>query len=494
MREAKNNLNLQPSTLNPLMNPSYPYDLIIGLDRSDKKADLCLITTATGQRRSQTIDTAPEALWEWLLALRQKHPQARVGLCLEQPAVHLVAFLEAYDWITLYPINPITLQKYREAFVTSCAKDDAKDADYLADLLLTHHAKLKPWAPEDSATRAVQQLVFHRRAVVDERTGLTNRLIALLKQYFPQALVLCGEDLWRPLATRFLLKWSSLQAVQKVKPATLKTFYYLHGSRSAKLLEQRLALVQKAVPVTDETALIESFALRVQLICRQLQLVQQTLTHYEKQIVSAYAAHPDHEIFASLPGAGPVLGPRLLASIGSQRERFGAAAELQHYTGIAPVTKRSGGSCYIHRRYLCPKVPQAELPRVCQGKHSVEPMGGGVLFAAAYQGQSASDRGAGLGLQVAAGDLPLLAESHSLSGSHLRGGFEEKWQQLGVALRPRGIGQKSLQKSHERILKKPLTDYLRGELRHAGPNDVNPVKVRGPTGLYARAAELACPP
>ena len=32
--------------------------------------------------------------------------------------------------------------------------------------------------------------------------------------------------------------------------------------------------------------------------------------------------------FASLPGAGPVLGPRLLASMGSQRERFGAAADL----------------------------------------------------------------------------------------------------------------------------------------------------------------------
>jgi|GEM_PF-3554574 len=236
------------------MNTPHPYDLVIGLDRSDKKADLHLITTATGQRRSQTIDTAPEALWEWLLQLRQEQPQARVGLCLEQPAVHLIAFLESYEWIMLYPINPITLQKFREAFVTS----RAKDALYLAELLLTHHDQLQPWAPEDSATRAVQQLVFHRRAVVDERTALTNRLIALLKQYFPQALVLCGEDLWRPLATRFLLKWSSLQAVQKAKPATLKQFYYLNGSRSAKRLEQRLALVEKAVPVTDETALIEA--------------------------------------------------------------------------------------------------------------------------------------------------------------------------------------------------------------------------------------------
>ena len=180
-------------------------------------------TPAPASAGPQPSTPRPKRFGNGCWQLRQQHPQARVGLCLEQPAVHLIPFLEAYDWITLYPINPITLQKYREAFVTSRAKDDAKDADYLADLLLTHHAKLKPWAPEDSATRAVQQLVFHRRAVVDERTGLSNRLIALLKQYFPQALVLCGEDLWRPLATAFLLKWPSLQAVQKAKPATLET-------------------------------------------------------------------------------------------------------------------------------------------------------------------------------------------------------------------------------------------------------------------------------
>jgi hypothetical protein len=93
------------------MTPS-PYDLVIGLDRSDKKADLCLLDTRTGQRRSLTLDTAPEALCEWLAQLRQQHPQARVGLCLEQPAVHLIPFLETYAWITLHPINPITLQKY----------------------------------------------------------------------------------------------------------------------------------------------------------------------------------------------------------------------------------------------------------------------------------------------------------------------------------------------------------------------------------------------
>ena len=125
--------------------------------------------------------------------------------------------------------------------------------------------------------------------------------------------------------------------------------------RSAKLLEQRLALVAKAVPVTDQTALIGSLVLRVQLICRQLQLVQQTLHQYEKQIAQTFTQHPDHAIFASFPGAGPVLGPRLLGSLGSQRERFEEAANLQRYTGVAPVTKQSGGKCHVHRRYLCPK-------------------------------------------------------------------------------------------------------------------------------------------
>jgi hypothetical protein len=137
------------------MNPMYPFDLVIGLDRSDRKADLYLIDPTSGQRRKQTISTSPEGLHEWLLQLRQEHPQARVGLCLEQPAASLILFLEAYHWITLYAINPITLQKFREAFVTSRAKDDGKDAQYLAELLLSHHQKLKPWQPDDAQTPAL---------------------------------------------------------------------------------------------------------------------------------------------------------------------------------------------------------------------------------------------------------------------------------------------------------------------------------------------------
>ncbi len=178
--------------------------------------------------------------------------------------------------------------------------------------------------------------------------------MALLKQAFPQALDLCGEDLWRPLATAFLLKWPTLQALQKAKPEAIKTFYYLQGSRSQKLITERLAQIAKAIPLTDEPAVLESHTLRVQLICRQLQLLHKTIAEFEAKIATAFQAHEDHEIFASLPGAGPVLAPRLLASLGSQRERFATASHLQRFSGIAPITKQSGASRYIHRRYRCP--------------------------------------------------------------------------------------------------------------------------------------------
>ncbi len=366
------------------MPTTHPYDLVIGLDRSDRKADLHLIDTRTGQTQKQTVATSPEALHDWLARWRQDHPQDRVGLCLEQPAANLIVFLETYSWLTLYPINPISLQKFRETFVTSRAKDDGKDAQYLAELLRSHHDKLKPWQPDDSQTRQLQELVLHRRAVVDERTGLTNRLIALLKQYFPQALDLCGEELWRPLATTLLLKWPTLQSLKKVRNESLKQFYYLQGSRSQKLIDQRLERIDQAVPLTDELALLQSYTLRVQLICKELQLLRHTLAQFDQQIAKVFEQHPDREIFAALPGAGPVLAPRLLAGLGSERERFAGPANLQAFSGVAPVTKQSGGKCHVHRRYLCPKFLRQTFHEYAKESilHS--------RWAAAYYGQQRS--------------------------------------------------------------------------------------------------------
>jgi len=337
------------------MNTPPPFDVAIGLDRSDKKMDVHIYSVSTDEQFSDTVSTAPEFLKLWVEYLRQRFPDSRVAICVEQPAGNLISYFSQFEFITIYAINPVTLQKFREAFVTSRAKDDNKDALFLAELLLTHHDKLPIWNPEDPQTLLLQQLVVHRRGVVNERVGLTNRLQAILKQYFPQALRLCGEDLWRPMATDFLLKWPTIQAAKAAKVSSLHLFYSKHGSRSQKLMEERMALIQHSIPLTENEALLETYALRIKLIAREIQLVVQTIAIYEKHIAEAFAGHPDHAIFASLPGAGKTLAPRLLASMGTQRNRFPDAKALLTASGIAPVTKQSGKGRRVHRRYLCSK-------------------------------------------------------------------------------------------------------------------------------------------
>ena len=41
--------------------------------------------------------------------------------------------------------------------------------------------------------------------------------------------------------------------------------------------------------------------------------------------------------------------------MGTDRSRWTSAVELQSYSGIAPVTEKSGNSCRIHHRLACAK-------------------------------------------------------------------------------------------------------------------------------------------
>jgi hypothetical protein len=43
----------------------------------------------------------------------------------------LVYALQNYEFLVLFPINPATLAKYRQAFTPSKAKDDPSDAELL---------------------------------------------------------------------------------------------------------------------------------------------------------------------------------------------------------------------------------------------------------------------------------------------------------------------------------------------------------------------------
>jgi transposase len=72
-----------------------------------------------------------------------------------------------------------------------------------------------------------------------------------------------------------------------------------------------------------------------------------------KELRVLFEAHPDYLVFNSLPGAGDLLAPALLAKFGDDRRRFPTPASVQALAGTCPVTEASGKWKVIKFRFAC---------------------------------------------------------------------------------------------------------------------------------------------
>jgi transposase len=326
----------------------------VGLDWADQKHAITLQESGSDQRRRFTLDHTPEALHSWIQSLRDRFGGRPVAIAVEQKRGALIYALMHVEFLHLYPVNPVTVAKMREAFYPSGAKNDPGDADLLLDILISHRRRLRVWTPDDALTRSIQLLTEDRRRVVDERTALTNQLTAALKTYFPQALDWFGE-LHSARACAFLRRWPSLQQLKQASSSAIRKFYKAQGYRSADKLEQLVANIKKAQPLTEDSAVLLSCSMKVHTLVQQIPLLTEAIERYDQKIAALFDQHDDSTLFGSFPGAGPALAPRLLAAFGSNRDRFEFASEMQELSGIAPVTERSGKGIWIHWRLACSK-------------------------------------------------------------------------------------------------------------------------------------------
>jgi transposase len=326
----------------------------VALDWSDEKHDVALFDAATSQREAYAIQHSAQAIDEWATQLRKRFAGQKIAVCLEQSRGPLIYALLKYDFFVLFPINPKTLAKYREAFSPSGAKDDPTDSDYLLDILIHHRDRLKAWLPDDEKTRTLQYLVEHRRKLVNDRTRTSNRMKALLKLYFPQILE-WFSDLTTVVVCDLLLRWSSLDELKRAKKTALEKFLYGHNSVRKETNARRIAEIKEATPLTTDRAVINSSVLMIRALAAQMKTTVAAVQEFDREIDRLCQSHQDFFIFDSLPGAGPVYASRLTAAFGTDRNRWSTVDELLCLSGVAPVIERSGKSEWIRWRYFCPK-------------------------------------------------------------------------------------------------------------------------------------------
>ena len=339
-----------------MSNTAAAYAVTVGIDWADSKHDV-FERHPDGSLHQYQISSSPEAIANWLFALRSVAAEGRAAVAVEQrrgPLFHRLS--QCLDWKDLYPVNPQSLARYRQAFYTSRAKDDPVDSQLLEELLHSHPERLRMYQPASELERKLELFCQQRRKVVELAVKLENQLRSTLKEYYPAAIDLCAPAALRTsLALDFLQRWPTFDSLKKARPETLRSFYHARNSRSKSLIEKRLAKFAAALPITEDSAIIEPLACITKTLVAQLRILTKTIDEFDKRIAELFRQHPDHHIFESLPGARDQLAPRLFCAFGSNRSRWTDAEQIQKASGIAPVLERSGKSSWVHRRFFRPK-------------------------------------------------------------------------------------------------------------------------------------------
>ena len=326
----------------------------VGIDWADEGHEVWEYTVQTDSATCYAIKHSAESLQEWVNQLRIRHGGKPVAVVLEQARGGLIYALMNTGFMEIYPVNPESLAKFRKALYPSGAKSDPTDAELLGQMIRQNPGRFRAWVPGDEQTRSLQLLVEGRRKLVEDMTSLTNQFTSVLKSYYPQALEWAGH-LDSEQACAFLEKWPTLMQLQKSRPLRIREFYQKYGRPNREALNERMEQIQKAQPLTLDGAVLKASVMMVQALVAQIRPLRLAIENYDQEIERVFAQHPDRAVFESFPGAGKVLAPRLLAAFGADRDRFQTALEVQEFSGIAPVTERSGKAIWVHRRLACPK-------------------------------------------------------------------------------------------------------------------------------------------
>jgi transposase len=315
----------------------------IGIDWADEKHDICIMDqkgTAIQQFQITNNQRGFDILRKRLVRLNDS-----VRLNIERSDGLLVNWLvrNAYD---VYLTPPLSLHHRRPRR----SKTDQGDAYLLAHLLRVEDPECRPLYRRSHLVEHLQQLLRAYDDMVQEQRRHGNRLIYLLKQYYPASLRLFCQP-YRLVALAFLEKYPTPDLA---KEATLDDLRQLLNENNYRQADNKaLEIYQILQAPAPQAEVVQGMAVHVQLLIPLLRHIYHSRTNLRKQILNLFPAHPDARWWATIPGAQQLTSARLLAWIGDDRGRFPTVNSLQATAGTVPVTRRSGKSKSVEFRRAC---------------------------------------------------------------------------------------------------------------------------------------------
>jgi transposase len=242
--------------------------------------------------------------------------------------------------LTVFVIPPGQVKNLRSRYGSAGNKDDRFDAYVLADAVRTDARRLRPMERDTAQTTALRSAVRARRDLVGHRVAAANQLRAHLQIVFPGSAALFA-DIDSEITLAFLTRFTTQEQADWLSPlrlaAWLKSVAY-SGRTDPAVLHARLLAAPRGNAGPHAGALA-GVTIALVAVLRALNTQIKALA---ASIDAQLAAHPDAEIFTSLPRSGVVRAARLLAEIGDARGRFPTRDSLTCLAGAAPSTRQSG--------------------------------------------------------------------------------------------------------------------------------------------------------
>ena len=323
--------------------------LIVGIDWADKKHDLCIWKNT--EQSFKVLPNKHDDIKEFFTELLEQNKFQNFVVIIERTQNYLIKILESLSYIKLFTVHPSTSASYRETFTPSRAKNDPQDAACLVDLYRKHYDKLK-LHQVDVKSQVLNTYNHRRRETVDARTKLGQKLTAVLKIFYPQALEIIDGSLNAPIAVDFLKSYPSPQKLLKEDKKIVEQYFNERSSSKSKTIV-RMKIIDDLEAVVTDKDLLEMYETEVLDLVDKIENLTQSIKRYEEKIDRKYHQSEDYEIFHSFPGAGEALGPRIMAFFGEDRSLYESVDDVLKASEIAPIKIESGNYKSIRRRYLC---------------------------------------------------------------------------------------------------------------------------------------------
>jgi hypothetical protein len=269
---------------------------------------------------------------------------------IERPDGRLVDFLLDHA-VLVYAVNPKALDRARDRYRASHAKDDGFDAFVLGQFLRTDHEQLHALRPNSPGAEELKLLARDYEHWIRQQTRLVHQLTLTLKEYYPRALELFG-DLTTQTARDFLRRYPTPEAAAQLRPRQWQAVVRAHRMPAARAAQLWQTLQAPQLPVPGHV--VRAKARHMHTLVRELSAVVDAVTEYREAVESFFAALPAAQLTKTLPAGGTgVLVAGIWAELGDARGRWQSGAHLEAQAGLVPVTQASGKQRGVTFRFAC---------------------------------------------------------------------------------------------------------------------------------------------